>query len=75
LSIVIFLLKGNSAAPFLSELSQLTFTQIIILYPISYGVGGFIISIVIALIYNQVSKITGGISLQLKKDSYFFREL
>lgn len=73
LGIIIALAKENTALSFISNqtLAQLTLWEIILIYPVSYGVGGFIISVIIGLIYNQISKITGGISVELKKDSWF----
>ena len=73
LGVIIALAKENTALSFISNetLAQLTLWQIILIYPVSYGVGGFIISIIIGLIYNQIAKITGGISVELKKDSWF----
>lgn len=47
----------------------LSYQQIILLYPVAYAVGGFAIAIVVGYIYNQVSKLTGGVSLQLEKES------
>lgn len=73
LGIIIALAKENTALSFISNqtLAQLTLWEIILVYPVSYGVGGFIVSIIIGLIYNQIAKITGGISVELKKDSWF----
>lgn len=73
LGIIIALAKENTALSFISNetLAQLTLWEIILIYPVSYGVGGFIVSIIISFIYNQIAKITGGISVELKKDSWF----
>ena len=57
-------LFGSSVNP---DLVGLSYLQIILLYPIAYSVGGFILGILIGYIYNQVSKITGGIVIQLVK--------
>jgi len=50
------------------DLINLTYQQIILLYPIAYSVGGLLIGVIVGYIYNQVSKLTGGISIQLVKD-------
>lgn len=73
LGVIIALAKENTALSFISNetLAQLTLWQIILIYPVSYGAGGFIISLIIGLIYNQIARITGGISIELKKDSWF----
>jgi len=70
LGILLAVLKSN---PLISsfvnqDLAGLSFRQIMLLYPVSYSVGGFVIGIIIGLIYNQVAKLTGGISIQLVKD-------
>lgn len=71
LGIVIAIIRGYPSLSVLSNeaLTQLTLAQIILLYPVSYGVGGFLIALIIGILYNQISKITGGISIQLAKDS------
>jgi len=50
------------------DLVGLTLVQIVLLYPIAYSAGGFLIGVLVGYIYNQVSKVTGGISVQLVKD-------
>ena len=71
LGIILMIIKSTPALAILSseDLSALTVQQILLLYPVAYGIGGFIIGGAIAIIYNHVAKITGGISVQLKKDS------
>ena len=70
LGVILMVIKLTPALASLSsnDLSGLTIQQILLLYPIAYGIGGFIIGGAIGLIYNHVAKITGGISVQLKKD-------
>ena len=51
------------------DLSKLTYAQIIFIYPIAYAMGGFVISVIIGFLYNSISKMTGGISVFLVKDS------
>ena len=53
--------------PGAQNLVPLTYQQIILLYPVAYAVGGFAIAIVVGYIYNQVSKLTGGVKLELVK--------
>ena len=73
LGIIVAIVKVNPSLSILSNeaLTQLTLSQIILLYPVSYGVGGFIIASITAILYNQISKLTGGISVDLAKDSRF----
>jgi hypothetical protein len=47
---------------------SLTNTQVFLLYPLGYAIGGFITGIVIGFIYNHIVKITGGISIELSKE-------
>ena len=73
LGIVLAVLK-ISQTPILAgslgqDLSRLTYAQIIFIYPIAYAIGGFAISIVVAFLYNSISKMTGGVSILLVKDS------
>jgi len=56
----------NAVGP---EVLNLSYVQIILLYPIAYAVGGFIISAVIGLIYNLVAKKTGGVAIELVKSA------
>ncbi len=71
LGIFVALLKTNpivtnSVNP---DLLNLSYLQIILLYPIAYAAGGFIISIIVGYVYNLVSKRTGGVAIQLVKSS------
>ena len=71
LGIFVALLKTNpivtnSVNP---DLLNLSYTQIILLYPIAYAAGGFIISIIVGYVYNLVAKKTGGVAIQLVKGS------
>ncbi len=71
LGIIIALLKSNpvivnSVNP---DLLRLTYLQIVVLYPIAYAAGGFIISLFVGIIYNLVVQVTGGIAIHLVKDS------
>tara|TARA_Y100000310_G_C20376006_1_gene665769 strand:- start:289 stop:585 length:297 start_codon:yes stop_codon:yes gene_type:complete len=70
LGIVLMVIKINPALAALSseDLSGLTIQQILLLYPVAYGIGGLIIGGAIGIIYNHVSKLTGGIAVSLKKD-------
>ncbi|MEK6914572.1 MAG: hypothetical protein AABW83_02870 [Nanoarchaeota archaeon] len=71
LGIILSIIRTYPSLSILSNetLTQLTLAQIILLYPVSYGVGGFIISLIIGILYNKISKLTGGISINLMKDS------
>ena len=51
------------------NLILLTYQQIILLYPVAYAVGGFAVAITAGYIYNQVSRLTGGVSVKLEKES------
>ena len=70
LGVLLIIIKSNPALIALSseDLAQLSVRQILLLYPVAYGVGGFIIGGAVGFIYNHVAKITGGISVSLKKD-------
>ena len=63
LGVILMVIKLTPALASLSsnDLSGLTIQQILLLYPIAYGVGGLIIG-------GAIGLITGGISVQLKKD-------
>lgn len=72
LGIVLAILK-ISQTPILAgaigqDISRLTYAQIIFIYPIAYAIGGFVISVIVGFLYNSISKMTGGISVQLVKD-------
>ena len=67
----VFLLIAKSSSTFSSlypNLINLSLSQIILLYPVAYAIGGFILGIVISYIYNQVSRFTGGIVIELEKE-------
>lgn len=73
LGIVLAILK-ISQTPILAgslgqDVSRLTYAQIIFIYPVAYAIGGFAISVIVAFLYNSISKITGGVSVFLVKDS------
>ena len=70
LAVLLVALRSNTfITSFVNQnLLGLSLINIIILYPVAYGVGGFVMGIVIGYLYNQVSKLTGGISVQLVKD-------
>ena len=73
--ILIALLKTNPTyvnifgQDLLQDLSKLSYWQIILLYPIAYAVGGFVLSISVGIIYNIVAGTTGGVAVSLVKDS------
>lgn len=72
LGIVLAILKTSNpgiAGSIGQDLSKLTYAQIIFVYPIAYAIGGFVISIIVAFLYNYISKITGGISVLLVKEA------
>ena len=48
---------------------SLTNTQIFILYPLGYAIGGFFTGLIIAFVYNHIVKLTGGISIELSSES------
>ncbi len=72
LGIVLAILKTSNpgiASSIGQDLSKLTYIQIIFVYPIAYAIGGFVISVIVGFLYNYISKMTGGISVMLVKDS------
>jgi len=51
----------------LNDLLNLAYWQIILVYPVSYAIGGFVVSIIVGLVYNLVAKSTGGVAVSLVK--------
>jgi|TARA_Y100000310_G_C20662144_1_gene805359 uncharacterized membrane protein YraQ (UPF0718 family) len=65
----IFLLILKNSSSFISSINPtvltLTNSQVFLLYPLGYAIGGFITGYIIGFIYNHIVKITGGISIEL----------
>lgn len=75
LAIVISILKITGLRiPQAQALASLNYSQIILLYPVAYAIGGLVVSIVVGFIYNLVSQLTGGVSVQLEKSSHELKE-
>lgn len=70
LGIFLAIVRSNPSLTALvgQDLAGLTLIQIVLLYPVAYSAGGFVIGIIIGYVYNQVSKVTGGVAVQLVKD-------
>ncbi len=66
-SIILSVAKTNPslAIAFNSNLLSISYYEIFLLYPVAYTIGGFVTGIVIAYLYNFVTKFTGGIAFEL----------
>lgn len=65
-SLFLLAVKNSTLAPSLSQtITTLNPTQIFLLYPVGYAVGGFLTGLIIGLAYNYIARLTGGISVQL----------
>ncbi|MEK6830461.1 MAG: hypothetical protein AABX77_00335 [Nanoarchaeota archaeon] len=73
LGIVLAVLKANPGTVISGsigqDLTKITYAQIVLIYPVAYAIGGFVVSIVVGFLYNTLSKLTGGVAVHLVKDS------
>jgi hypothetical protein len=49
------------------SIAQLTYTQIFLIYPLAYAIGGFASGLVIAFSYNISTRLTKGIEIELSE--------
>ena len=69
ISLFLIILKkspGNTAIAALNPaLNNTSYIQIILVYPLAYAIAGFLIGLVVALLYNYTVRFTKGIAVEL----------
>lgn len=71
LALLFIVIKINSRLITIIDpaLADTTYIQILIIYPISYAVGGFITGLALSFLYNLSTKLTNGVAVELKNDN------
>jgi len=71
MAVLFIIIKQNPAAASAvnQRLLELTYWQIILLYPIAYALGGFLTGIIIGFLYNLIAPRTGGVAFELTQSS------
>ena len=71
ISIIIMAVKNNVAlaTAINPDLVSITYTQVLLVYPVAYTIGGFVTGLVVGILYNFTAKYTGGIYLEFSKSS------